>query len=140
MKTMRIAILGALLGCLLLCAAPVSAQTFVVNPNTIEWASSADHNLVVGGTAVVTRYELLFFLPGAPAPFTRTDLGKPTPNGTGTIALTRADVFLPLPVGEFTAKLATIGPGGETLSVTSDSFGKIAAPAASSAPVFRKLP
>ena len=52
-----------------------AAQT--VNPTTAEFNPSPDHNVVSNGTAVVTRYDLEFYIPGAASPFQVNSLGKP---------------------------------------------------------------
>src|SRR5688572_30836554 len=63
-----------------------SAQTAgVVDPSIAEFTPSPDHNTVVGGVAVLVRYELQFFLIGGAQPVQVVNLGKPAPQPDGKI-------------------------------------------------------
>ena len=57
------------LACLLVALSAV-AHAQVVNPTTVEFTVSADHNAVQFGAPVVARYELRVYAPGAAAPIT----------------------------------------------------------------------
>lgn len=139
---MRIPFLVALT---LLLASQALAQVPVFNPTTVKFTPSADHatNVVVGTitTPAVARYELRIYATGATQPITTSDLGKPTPQTTGCdvgeascITVNRASVFVAIPTGAYTARVAAIGPGGEGVSADSDPFGRLSAPSAGSKP------
>src|SRR5215471_15685386 len=75
-----------------LAAAPLSAQS-VIDPKNVSFTASSDHStLDSGGSPVLDHYELDFYQVGASQPFQSTDLGKPTPDGTGKITVS----FFPL--------------------------------------------
>ncbi len=130
-----------ILGALLL-ASPAQAQTPpVVNPTTIEFDPSANHNDVVLGTTtpMVTKYVLRLYLEGASQPISGdTDLGKPTPGQNGKITLTNRQWFIAAAMNlRHVAKVAAVGPNGEGVSDASNPFGNVGPPAAPSAPVVR---
>ncbi len=105
--------------------APVSAQT-IVNPTAATFRASASHSATYSdGTPVVNHYEMDFYLSGASAPIQSVSIGKPTPDGTGTIYVSLASLFgTPLAAGStYTADVAAVGPGGRgTSSISPDSF------------------
>jgi|PlaIllAssembly_1097288.scaffolds.fasta_scaffold185241_2 opacity protein-like surface antigen len=110
---------------LLLCAAAAHAQT-VVNPRTVEFTVSPDHAVVLGdGQPAVTKYDIRFYATGASAPFSEATLGKPTPDGTGKVALPLANIpqFVAIPVGTaYVARVVAVGPLGEGVSEPSNPF------------------
>jgi len=120
-----VALLTATIG-----AAEVGAQ--VINPTRVEFMVSADHNVTVLGQAAVTRYDLRVFLPGATAPVTTADLAKPTAVDGATVSVDRQAVFVALPLGEYVARVAAIGPGGEGVSDATAPFGRLSGPRAPS--------
>ena len=105
--------------------APVSGQT-IVNPTAATFRASASHSATYSdGTPVVNHYEMDFYLSGASAPIQSVSIGKPTPDGTGTIYVSLASLFgTPLAAGStYTADVAAVGPGGRgTSSISPDSF------------------
>jgi hypothetical protein len=125
-----------IVGWLLLGSSRASAQTVVINPTTVLFIASADHNATVtvaGQTVpVLTRYELRIFLEGAAAPVTTVDLGKPTPNAQNEVRMTPGEL-VGLPLGAYTARVAAIGPAGESVSDPSNPFARVRAPAAPTA-------
>lgn len=106
------------------------AEAQVINPTRVEFTVSADHNVTVLGQAAVTRYDLRVFLPGATAPVTTADLAKPTAVDGATVSVDRQAVFVALPLGEYVARVAAVGPGGEGVSEATAPFGRLSAPAA----------
>src|SRR5262245_55641017 len=72
-------------------ATSLHAQS-VVDPTMAEFVPSTDHNVITNGTAVVSRYDLGFFLVGAAQPFQIEALGKPTPAADGLIHVTLSSV------------------------------------------------
>lgn len=108
-------------------ASTASAQT-VLNPTRVQFTPSPDHSVMIDTVPLVTRYELRHFLSGATTPFSVEDLGKPTPNGLGII-----DVPIKaLPVNStsrYNAKVAAIGPTGEGVSLESNPYFFVGAPA-----------
>lgn len=121
---------------LLLMPAIAGAQ-LVINPTRVEFMVSADHGVVLpDNSPAVTRYEIRFFASGASAPQQVSDLGKPTPDGTGKAAvdITQTIVAFPIsPTTQYTAKVAAIGPAGEGVSADSNPFVRAAPPQAASA-------
>lgn len=107
---------------------PSEAQT-VLNPAKAVFTASADHNVTVGGVALVEKYELRHYAGTATTPTRVDNLGKPTPDGTNTITVT----FAPLPFSattQYTAKVFAIGPTGEGGSAPSNPFYVVGSPAA----------
>jgi Putative binding domain, N-terminal len=105
--------------------APVSAQT-IVNPTGVTFVASAGHDATNSdGTPVVNHYEMDFYLSGASAPLQTVTIGKPTPDGTGTIYVALASLYgTPLAAGPiYTLDVAAVGAGGRgTSSLSPDSF------------------
>ena len=95
----------------------IRAHAQVVNPTTVEFAVSADHNATQFGAPVVARYELRVYAQGATAPLTSTDLGKPAVADAATVAFAKPSVFAAVPaVGVYEVRVVAIGPGGEGAS------------------------
>lgn len=111
---------------LALIATPAFAQGTVVNPKTVCFAPSPDHNRIgIDGQAVVVRYELRLFQQGAAMPFTTQDLGKPDPV-SGEICATNRSWFAMSINGQLCfGRIAAIGPAGygEAESPNSNPFG-----------------
>ena len=99
-----------------------AAQT--VNPTTAEFTASADHNVISNGTAVVTRYDLEFYLSGAADPFQVNSLGKPTPDASGVIRVLLSSVLtaFPSPGIVYESTVSAVGPGGTGRSARSNTF------------------
>jgi hypothetical protein len=93
------------------------AQT--VNPTTVEFNPSADHN-----TSAVTRYDLEFYTPGAASPFQVNSLGKPNPAGDGFIRVLLSTVLtaFPSPGIVYESTVSAVGPGGTGRSARSNTF------------------
>lgn len=104
----------------------VEAQT-VINPRTVEFDVSPDHDRLILSMPIVTGYRIDFYLIGATAPVQAGDLGKPTPDAAGHVVITRPELFA-LPIGGYVARVVAVGPGGEGASVPSDPFGEIGPP------------
>lgn len=114
----------------------------VVNPTTIEFDPSPNHNDMVLGTTtpMITKYVLRLLLEGASQPISGdVDLGKPTPGTNGKIVLTNRTWFLAAAMNvRHVAKVAAVGPTGEGVSDPSNPFGNVGPPAApASVPVIR---
>lgn len=105
----------------------------VINPTTVEFDVSADHNVTVLGQPAVASYELRIYAVGAQAPVTTVDLGKPTPTGIRA-RVTNPAIFTPLDKGEYIARVVAIGPGGDGVSDPTVPFGRMTAPAKPTAP------
>lgn len=93
-----------------------------LNPRVVEFDPSDDHN-----TALVTGYELQFYILGAVAPFQSVQLGKPSPGADGKIrvdylALPGLLVSWPIPVSQYQAKVSAWGSSGSGLSDFSNTF------------------
>jgi len=102
----------------------VSAQT-VTDPRYVEFTASADHNtLTSGGQPMVSGYQMGWYLTGATAPVSMLDLGKPSPDGTGTIRLDLYSLLsaTPTPGITYTARVAALGPTGSSSSSPSNPF------------------
>jgi hypothetical protein len=99
------------------------APTPVVNPGTAEFTASADHNVVdVSGVPILTKYELRIFLADGDTFVKPVNLNKPVPGTNNLISLGIKDTILALPSGSYTSRVASIGPGGETVSEKSNVF------------------
>jgi hypothetical protein len=96
-----------------------------VDPRTVEFDPSADHNTVLSsGQAAVSRYDFELYYQGAAQPFQVMNLGKPVPEVDGKI---RVDFlsFLPswpLPGITYEARVNAIGPAGNGESGPSNAF------------------
>ena len=102
-----------------------AAAQATVNPTRALFSASADHNATgAGGTPLVQSYEIGLYIVGASAPFQRVSIGKPNPDGTGTISvdLTAAFVGWPIVGTNYVADVAARGPGGEARSTLSNTF------------------
>ncbi len=111
-------------------AAPLRAQS-VMNPTTAAFQASPDHNATLpDNSPVVSYYQLQFYLLGAVSPFQTLTLGKPTPDGTGTITVNFLTLLgASLPAGQiYTANVAAVGPGGLGTSAMSDNTFAYSAP------------
>ncbi len=100
------------------------AQT-VTNARIVEFDPSPDHTATLDdGRAAVQRYVLEVYQAGASAPFHSVDMGKPSPGVDGRIRFDfSAGVSAwPAPGGEYEARVAAVGPGGEGLSDASNRF------------------
>jgi len=119
-------IFTALLGmtCVLALASTAGAQ-IVTDPRIAEFDPSPDHDSVLdSGEPAVLRYELGVYMAGAAAPFTRVDMGKPSPEYDGKIRYDFSShvVGWPLPGGSYEARVGAVGPEGEALSEPSNQF------------------
>lgn len=99
-----------------------SAQT--VNPTTLEFTASPDHNAVsTSGTPLLSRYDLQYFLPGASQPYQTQSLGKPTPGGAGDIRIPVSSLSSVPSQGIVTeARVVSVGPFGQAPSDPSNQF------------------
>ena len=68
-------------------AASAAAAQTVVNPTTLQFTASPDHNTVTNGTPVVSGYSLSFYAVGGTAALASFNLGKPTPDASGLITV-----------------------------------------------------
>ena len=74
-----------------------SAQT--LDPGTVEFDPSADHNSILSnGKPVVDRYDLAFYYLGASQPFQTASLGKPSPESDGKIRVNFLGSLTPWPL------------------------------------------
>ena len=112
----------------LLCALSsltAAGQTTVVNPKVVEFDPSADHaTLTAEGHALVTRYDLQIFLPGATQPISTASLGKPAADADGKIRVDFSTVLVGWPPanGTYEARVAAVGPTGSGQSDPSNPF------------------
>jgi Bacterial Ig domain len=83
-------------------------------PKQVAFSASTDH------ATNVTSYVLEVFAAGAnpstATPVASSDLGKPAPDSTNTIAVDRSTFFNNLAAGSYVATVTAIGPGGEAQS------------------------
>ena len=116
------------------CAAVASAQTgVVVNPTTVEFIVSADHNATgLDGQPLVTGYELRIYL--GETVVATFGLAKPPATDGALATFVNPLFFSPLQANTLhTAKVAAVGPTGEGLSAASNPFGNQGAPRAATA-------
>ena len=96
-----------------------------MNPTRALFNASADHNATdVGGTPLVQSYQIGLYILGASQPFQTVSIGKPNPDGTGTITVDMTAAFLGWPIvgTSYTADVAAVGPGGVARSALSNTF------------------
>lgn len=94
----------------------------VINPTTAEFVASVDHNVVENGASVVASYELRVFAADGVTLVRALNLNKPTPTAANLIIVTITTLMAALPIGDYVARVAAKGPGGETLSALSNPF------------------
>jgi hypothetical protein len=116
---------GCLVLAALLCGPAVTGAQDIYDPRVVEFTPSELHaSLTPDGRPYVTRYDLEFYYPDAPAPFQVVNLGKPKPDPDGTI---RA-IFIGVPFSwppsglTYVARVAAVGPGGVARSDASNTF------------------
>lgn len=108
----------------------IASSAFAQNPTTISYGPSADHNTVVNGTAVLTRYDAVVKKAADGTVVTTKDCGKPASAPTLTCALPNG-----LPGNtSLTVTMVAVGPGGSTAGPASDPFANLASPAAPGKP------
>jgi hypothetical protein len=95
----------------------------LVNPDTITFTASADHDRVVNGQAVLDVYTLLIGPGSQPDQIVRTTvIGKPTPTAAGDIDAGLLADLMHLPSGLYVASIRATGPGGWNTSLLSEPF------------------
>jgi hypothetical protein len=116
---------GWILACaLVLVPRALVAQT-IVDPRTVEFTPSPQHDEVTSsGVAVVTSYSLAVYVAGQNTPQQTVSLGKPTPGTDGMIRLDFVSrLSTPLATGvSYQARVSAIGPGGSAASELSNAF------------------
>jgi hypothetical protein len=129
----------ALLLALAMCASPAYAQTVVVNPTTVEFTPSVDHNAVsIDGQPMIARYELRIYIEATSALLATIDLGKPTPLAN-LITVTNPAWFSPLqPNTRLVGRFVAVGPTGEGVGALTNPFGVAGPPTAPTAGTVRK--
>lgn len=126
-----------MIAALLLVPVCVSAQT-INNPSTITFTASADHNTVENTVPLLTSYEIRLYAQGQTTSAAVLNIGKPTPDATGTISFSQLkNVYTSAPAGTYNVKVAAVGPGGASESVLSDPF--TVSPRAPSAPTGKPI-
>jgi hypothetical protein len=102
----------------------ITAQsTTVINPTMVEFTPSVDHNTSdVTGQPFLTRYELRIFLADGDTFVQPVNLNKPQPDANNLVRLNITDTILALPSGDYSSRVAAIGPGGENVSELSNGF------------------
>lgn len=101
----------------------VFAQS-TIDPKNVEFDPSADHSATSGtGSALVTRYDLEFYLAGAAQPFQTLSMGKPNVLPSGKIQVSLSTLgAMPSPGISYEASVAAVGPGGAGHSGHSNTF------------------
>lgn len=115
-------------------AANVQAQTATTITAAVraEFDPSPDHNNVVGGVAVLDRYDLeVIGNNGLGVLIFTQQLGKPTPNAAGKIIVPVPRVFQDTANNQvYRASVFAVGPGGASPKTQSNPFVKPGPPAA----------
>lgn len=135
-------ICGVFLGLLVLVPALVQAQSALVyNPTTVEFIKSPDHDVLLPDTQpMLSSYEFRVY-GGGTAPVSKVTLGKPTPNADGRISVVVTSTIVALPLSttiQYKARVAALGPTGESESADSNPFVRVGVPGAPSSAVLRK--
>ena len=104
---------SALVLCLLWPIVSAAQTSGAVNPGEVSFVASADHATIqVDGQPAVTRYDFEIWLSSeASKPTTVLSLGKPTPDAANKITVKPA-VLIGLPLGDYKATVAAVGPVG----------------------------
>lgn len=110
-----------LAGALLVSHASVADAQPVVDPQYVQFTPSPDHSRMWNGAAVVSRYDLEFFLLGGLIPLEVVNIGKPAPASDGNIYVSFQPTF-PSPGVLYEARVTAIGPGGSVDSTASNAF------------------
>jgi antitoxin (DNA-binding transcriptional repressor) of toxin-antitoxin stability system len=116
---------GVLTSLLVALSCVSAAAQSTVNPTKAQFTASPDQNATLpDGTPVVQFYQLELYLVGATAPFQTLNMGKPTPDSSGTITVDLTAVFTgwPIPGTLYDADVAAVGPGGVGRSALSNTF------------------
>ena len=102
----------------------VARAQSVVNPTTLQFTASPDHNTVTNGTPVVSGYTLSFYDVGSTTALASYNLGKPTPDASNVITINLTSVVTTWPPSGVTyeARVVAVGPGGSAPSTPSNSF------------------
>jgi hypothetical protein len=102
-----------------------------VNPTTIEFTPSVDHAVAENGQSVVGSYLVELYTPTGTQAVASRDIGKPTPANNLITYTQLKTMYATLPVGNYVAKVAAVGPGGTTFGSASSPFSvTLRAPAA----------
>ena len=119
----RIALLF-IFGCFSLACLPSLSSAQTVDPQTVEFDPSVDHNSTVGGVNVVAGYELRFYTVGGTQPLQLIAIGKPNPESDGKIRFNFTAQLGTWPANGvvYEARVAAVGPGGSTVSAISNQF------------------
>lgn len=126
--------------CVLLAAQAATAQTVVINPTTVEFTPSPDHDaLALDGSPLVASYLVEFRLASDPTRVVSAfNLGKPTPVA-GSIRVTNVAMFAGLqPNVKYIACVGAMGAAGEGTSAASNPFGNQSAGRPGGTPVISK--
>ncbi len=121
----RAAWLPAALAFALLLSFAHGAAAQTINPRTVSFVPSPDHDVIgADGQPVVTRYDLEFFPVGASQSLLVLNLGKPAAGADGYISVDFASMLAspPAPGQQLEARVSTVGPAGSTNSSPSNQF------------------
>ncbi|MGE3509549.1 MAG: hypothetical protein AB7N65_11765 [Vicinamibacterales bacterium] len=101
---------------------PSTAVAQTVDPAFAEFIPSPDHATAVGGTPLVSRYDLSYYQMGATQPFQVNSLGKPAPASDGRIRVNITGLPRPAAGIVYQARVLAVGGGGSAASLPSNSF------------------
>jgi PA14 domain len=99
------------------------ALQLATDPTLIEFTASADHHALANGVPIVSTYRLdVYRADNLTAPVQQITLGKPTPDANLFIRIPLT-LSTPLSPGVvYQARIAAVGPGGESPSTWSNQF------------------
>src|SRR5262245_49213496 len=100
------------------CTVTANAQS-VVDPYSVEFVPSPDHNATANGVPVVSGYNLEFYVVGDPTPLRVVDIGKPAPASDGKIHVNFVPTW-PVTSVTYEARVAAVGPSGTADSTPSN--------------------
>lgn len=83
-------------------------------PRAVSFTASSNHSTAV--TSYVLKVYASTANPSTSSPLASSDLGKPTPNSSGTITVDRSSFFSGLAAGTYLATVTAVGSGGQTQS------------------------
>ena len=100
----------------------ISYSQVVVNPTKAIFTASVDHNTTENGVDIITSYELRIYTLSGTIPLKTMNLNKPNPDFNNVIEVNISSTVVTLPVGDYVARVAAKGPGGENNSEISNTF------------------
>jgi hypothetical protein len=120
----RPAVAALVVGLCLASVAPQASAQAVVDPRSVEFSPSPDHDVENAGVPLIDHYDLEFYLLGGASPFQVANIGKPAPDADGRVRIDLASVLAswPAPGVTYESRVAAVGTTGTGRSTPSNTF------------------